>query len=236
VSFTEIHLLWLKRSASNEAKAHHELRESRRILLPIRSAASQNLLNNQQVAVSLPGIDKLLSSMPIMPSNRLPNLPLSRSDRAEPAKVWKARSYIQDHLEEELSLRIVAKFVQISPNHLSETFKEVTGVNFVEYIARRRFAKACLLLLDPDLKISEIAFEVGFQSLSQFNRVFRKFSGKSPTAYRAHEFHRVERAAHSPNGVAKTLPVEMRSRSAAISNTLRHREAINGHAVASRQS
>jgi AraC-like DNA-binding protein len=172
----------------------------------------------------------------MMPSNRLLNLPLSNSDRAEPAKIWKARSYIQDHLEEELSLRIVAKFAQISPNHLSETFKEFTGVNFVQYIARRRFAKACLLLLDPDLKVSEIAFEVGFQSLSQFNRVFKKFSGRSPTEYRAREFHRVDRATNTPNRAAKTLTVEMRSRSAIVSNTLRHQKAINGHAMASKQS
>ena len=51
-------------------------------------------------------------------------------------------------------------------------------MNFVDYIARRRFAKACLLLLDPDLKVSEIAFEVGFQSLSQFNRVFQEILRK----------------------------------------------------------
>jgi AraC-like DNA-binding protein len=46
-------------------------------------------------------------------------------------------------------------------------------------------------LHELDLRISEIAFEVGFQSLSQFNRVFKKLSGKSPSAYRA--AHRVRR-------------------------------------------
>ena len=80
---------------------------------------------------------------------------------------------------------MVADFVHISPGHLSEKFKEVTGVKFVDYIAHRRFARACLLLQNQDLRISEIAFEVGFQSLSQFNRVFKRFSGKSPTEYRA---------------------------------------------------
>ena len=172
----------------------------------------------------------------MIPSNRLTNLALSNSDRAEPAKIWKARSYIQDHLEEELSLKLVAKFVAISPNHLSETFREVTGMNFVKYIARRRFAKACLLLLDRDLKVSEIAFEVGFQSLSQFNRVFKKFSGRSPTEYRAHEFKRVKRAANDLNGVPKSLSEEMRSRFPCISDTLRRCEAINGHAMAPKQS
>jgi AraC-like DNA-binding protein len=78
----------------------------------------------------------------------------------------------------------VAKAVNISQNHLSEKFKQVTGVNFVEYIARTRFEKARGLLRNPNLRVSEIAFAVGFQSLSQFNRVFKKFSEKSPTDYR----------------------------------------------------
>lgn len=105
--------------------------------------------------------------------------------RAEPVEIWKARNFIDEHFEEELSLPRVAKAANISGNHLSEKFKQVTGVNFVEYIARTRFEKARALLHDVDLRVSEIAFAVGFQSLSQFNRVFKKLSGKSPTEYRA---------------------------------------------------
>jgi AraC-like DNA-binding protein len=111
--------------------------------------------------------------------------------RAEPVEIWKARKFIEEHSGEELSLTKVAKAVNVSGNHLSEKFKEVTGVNFVDYVARARFEKACRLLHDGDLRISEIAFEVGFQSLSQFNRVFKKLSGKSPSAYRA--AHRARR-------------------------------------------
>jgi YesN/AraC family two-component response regulator len=106
-------------------------------------------------------------------------------DHAEPARIWKARSFIHEHLGEELSLTRVADFVNISPNYLSEEFKRVTGCNFVDYVARTRIEKACKLLSNSNLRISEIAFEVGFQSLSQFNRVFKKLSAKSPTAYRA---------------------------------------------------
>ena len=83
------------------------------------------------------------------------------------------------------ALSKVAKAANISRTHLSEKFKQITGTNFVEYVARARFEKACELLRDVDLRVSEIAFAVGFQSLSQFNRVFKKFSGKSPSAYRA---------------------------------------------------
>src|SRR5437762_13143903 len=104
--------------------------------------------------------------------------------RAEPVVIWKARKYIEEHADEELSLTKVAKMVNISANHLSEKFKQVTGTNFVEYVARTRFANACDLLRKSNLRISEIAFAAGFQSLSQFNRVFKRFSGKSPTQYR----------------------------------------------------
>jgi len=110
--------------------------------------------------------------------------------RAEPVEIWKARNFIHEHAEEHLGLTKVAKAVNINANHLSEKFKQVTGVNFVEYVARTRFKNACDLLRNPNLRISEIAFEVGFQSLSQFNRVFKKLSGKSPSAYRgAHAAH-----------------------------------------------
>ena len=106
--------------------------------------------------------------------------------RAEPVEIWKARKFIEERSSEELSLRRVAKAVNIHPNYLSERFKHVTGMNFVEYVARTRFEKACRLLHDSDLKISDIAFTSGFQSLSQFNRVFKRLSGKSPTQFRGY--------------------------------------------------
>jgi len=109
----------------------------------------------------------------------------SSRNRAEPVEIWKTRKFIEEHSGEELSLRRVAKAVNMHPNYLSERFKQVTGINFVEYVARTRFDKACRLLHDGDLRISEIAFAAGFQSLSQFNRVFRKLCGKSPTQFRA---------------------------------------------------
>src|SRR5262249_37719604 len=105
--------------------------------------------------------------------------------RAEPVEIWKTRKFIEEHSGEELSLTRVAKAANIHPNYLSEKFKRVTGLNFVEYVARTRFTEACRLLHNGDLRLSEIAFTAGFQSLSQFNRVFKRLSGKSPTQYRA---------------------------------------------------
>jgi len=106
-------------------------------------------------------------------------------NRAEPVAIWKARKYIDEHSREELSLTKVAKAVNMNANYLSENFNQVTGIKFVDYVAHVRFKNACDLLRNPRLRISEIAFAVGFQSLSQFNRVFKKFAGRSPTQYRA---------------------------------------------------
>ena len=116
----------------------------------------------------------------------------SRS-RAEPVAIWKARKYIEEHSREELSLTRIAKAVNMNANYLSENFKQVTGIKFVDYVAHARFKNACDLLRNSRLRISEIAFAVGFQSLSQFNRVFKKLSGKSPSAYRAAHSTRAKR-------------------------------------------
>jgi transcriptional regulator GlxA family with amidase domain len=118
-------------------------------------------------------------------ANQIRQLSSRGGERAEPVEIWKARKFIHEHADEKLSLTEVGKAVNISGNHLSEKFKEVAGINFVDYVARIRVGKARDLLQDSNLRISEIAFGVGFQSLSQFNRVFKKLSGKSPTEYRA---------------------------------------------------
>lgn len=102
----------------------------------------------------------------------------------EPVRIRRARAFIRDHIGEPLSLRQVAKVADTSANYLSEKFKEATGTNSVRYVAQTRYEKAATLLRETDLRVSEIAFAVGFQSLSQFNRVFRKLSGTSPSGYR----------------------------------------------------
>ena len=114
--------------------------------------------------------------------------------RAEPRGIWKARQFIEEHAAEHLSLGKVANAVRINPTHLSEKFKQVTGVKFVDYVAQIRFERAKKLLEDVDLRVSEIAFAVGFQSLSQFNRVFKRLSRKSPTEHRAVHFRRRKRS------------------------------------------
>ncbi len=103
----------------------------------------------------------------------------------ESPAIAQARSFIADHSDEDLSLASVARVANMSAPYFSAKFKEVGGINFVDFVARTRVEKARNLFLNPDRRVSEVAFEVGFQSLSQFNRAFRKIAGQSPRESRA---------------------------------------------------
>jgi AraC-like DNA-binding protein len=151
-----------------------------------KSRGTQNRRSIQQGALSNAVADTLIAVevMKMLPKHELKGIDLRNGNRAEPVEVWKARKLIEERSSEELPLSKVAKSVNISANYLSEKFKQVTGINFVNYLTRIRVEQACRLLRASDERISEIAFAVGFQSLSQFNRAFKKLTGKSPTAYR----------------------------------------------------
>jgi AraC-like DNA-binding protein len=103
---------------------------------------------------------------------------------AEPVMIQRAREFIIENKSKDLSLAEVAKAVNVSVFYFCKMFKKATGINFTEYLSRVRIEKAKNLLLNPNLRISEIAYDVGFQSLTHFNRVFRKMVGESPTDYR----------------------------------------------------
>ena len=107
-----------------------------------------------------------------------------RHENAEPPVITRAKQYIHENQTEDLSLAKVAKAVNMSSFYFCKMFKKVMGVNFTDYVSRVRMEKAKNLLLNPNLRISEIAFAVGFQSLTHFNRVFKKILGQSPTEYR----------------------------------------------------
>ena len=114
----------------------------------------------------------------------LSNQVLVQEATAESPQVAKARAFIADHQAEEISLSQVASAVNMSAFYFCKTFKKTTGMTFTDYLARVRVEKVKNLLLNPHKRVSEAAYEAGFQSLSQFNRVFRRVAGEAPTVYR----------------------------------------------------
>jgi AraC-like DNA-binding protein len=114
----------------------------------------------------------------------LSNQLMVSAQQSESPMVTRAKAYIAQHQDEELSLRQVAGAVNTSAFYFCKMFKQTTGLTFTDYLARVRIEKVKNLLINPHKRISEAAYEAGFQSLSQFNRVFRKIVGESPTTWR----------------------------------------------------
>ncbi len=105
-------------------------------------------------------------------------------DASYPAVV-RAMQLIQSRCDHHWTLEELADRCHISPNYLSELFPLTAGTTYTGYLAQVRVGRAIHALRDPHRRISEIAFAVGFRSLSQFNRVFKDVTGRSPSEYRA---------------------------------------------------
>ncbi len=107
-----------------------------------------------------------------------------RQASAEPLAIRKARVFIAEHLDEELTLASAARMAGMSSYYFCKVFRKASGLTFTDYVARARVGRAKQLLLNPQMHVSESAFAAGFQSLSQFNRVFRRIEGRAPSAWR----------------------------------------------------
>ena len=96
----------------------------------------------------------------------------------------RARVIIEEKQSDDITSRDVARMLNTSTFYFCKLFKKATGLTFTEYLTRVRVEKAKNFLLNPHLRVSEIAYQVGFRSLSQFNRSFRNLVGQTPSEYR----------------------------------------------------
>ena len=92
--------------------------------------------------------------------------------------------HIQKHKHESIPLEAMARLAGMSPKSFCRFFKNNTGKTLVQYVNELRVAEACKLLLESDLPVTEICFEVGFNNVSNFNRRFRDFKGVAPRQFR----------------------------------------------------
>jgi AraC-like DNA-binding protein/ligand-binding sensor protein len=123
----------------------------------------------------------------------LSNQLVVQEEAREAPAIGRARIFIAEHHAEEMSLTSVAHAVNMSAFYFCKSFRKATGLTFTDYVARVRVEKVKNLLLNPNKRVSEAAYEAGFQSLSQFNRVFRRIAGEPPSAYRDKLHHAAAR-------------------------------------------
>ncbi|WP_438449319.1 response regulator transcription factor [Gorillibacterium sp. sgz5001074] len=107
----------------------------------------------------------------------------SERNRAAEA-IWKVCTYIEEHLEEDLSLVRLAGYIHFNPSYLSRLFKQECGVNLSDYIEAARIEKAKEMLRNGEWKVLEVGARVGYESSQSFTRFFKKAMGVSPQEYR----------------------------------------------------
>lgn len=98
--------------------------------------------------------------------------------------VEKARQYVEEYYNEELTLQRVADVVGISPGYLSTLFSQFMDMGFVDYLNHVRIEHACDYLKQNYFKTYEIAYKVGFRDEKYFTRVFKKVTGMTPSEYK----------------------------------------------------
>ena len=92
--------------------------------------------------------------------------------------------YIQEHLEQEVSLSVLAEEFHLNSQYISQLFKNEIGVGFLAYLTNVRMEKAKKLLISTSLSIAEIADRVGYGDYRVFTKVFKKTEGITPSQYR----------------------------------------------------
>ena len=99
-------------------------------------------------------------------------------------RVLKVKQFINDHYMDEIRLAQLADIAGMSPSAFSRFFKMHTGRNLSDYIIDIRLGFAARMLVDTNMSISEISFDCGFNNLSNFNRIFKRKKGCSPSEFR----------------------------------------------------
>lgn len=130
---------------------------------------------------------KFIEFLTLLYLNREHNLYRNEPEMsAAEQKIYAITSYIHSHYAEELSLNMLAQQFYISSYYLSHQFKDVTGFTLSDYIQMTRVRNVQTMLVGTQIPITEAAARCGFNSFSQFNRIFRKHIGVAPSVYRKH--------------------------------------------------
>jgi AraC family transcriptional regulator len=111
-------------------------------------------------------------------------LPLSSSKGLSPERLRRVRDYVEAHLDDDLSLTVLADITCLSPYHFSRSFKQATGVGPPRYVIQRRLEHAKRLLRRTRQPLAAIAQEAGFADQSHLTQIFRREMGVTPGRFR----------------------------------------------------
>lgn len=109
---------------------------------------------------------------------------LKTNDEEVESPIIKAIEYIDDNIQENITLDKISFVCNLSQCYFSKLFKKETGLNFVAYLNEKKVIKAKQLLINTDKPINNIAIDLGFEDCGYFIRIFKKIEGMTPKKYR----------------------------------------------------
>jgi AraC-like DNA-binding protein len=148
------------------------------LVRPVRQAESDRCLAM---------LEEMVSEKRVQTGRRMPQAPVAMPAEV-PAAVMAARSllpavhYIEGHLAEKITGEDMARLCSMSPFRFSREFKEAFGIAFREYLVRLRLKEAARLLENPQARVTQVAYAVGFNDMSYFSRMFKRYFGVSPSS------------------------------------------------------
>jgi AraC-like DNA-binding protein len=148
------------------------------LVRPLRQAESDRCLAM---------LEEMLAEKRVQTGRRMPQAPVAMPAEV-PAAVMGARSllpavhYIEGHLAEKIAGEEMAQLCSMSPFRFSREFKEAFGMSFREYLVRLRLKEAARLLENPQARVTQVAYAVGFNDMSYFSRMFKRYFGVSPSS------------------------------------------------------
>jgi AraC-like DNA-binding protein len=138
-------------------------------------------------------------------SGTRPDIPQTQTSESGDSRFVRAISFVEENLSEKISLREVAQLCGLGPFQFSRAFKHDLGTTFREFLIQRRINRALQLFGNPRASVTEVAFAAGFNDLSYFARVFRRFTGVSPSFYRQERENR-DLAGHRAQELSENRP------------------------------
>ncbi len=126
-------------------------------------------------------------------------------DARSSERIHKAFEYLQAELTGDLRLSVIARQLDMSEPGFSRFFKRITGHGFIDLMRKLRVQRACRLLLQSEMPVTDICFEVGYNNLSNFNRHFRIEMNQTPASTGGVLFPSLTQTLQSPRNQCASL-------------------------------
>jgi len=162
-----------KRGLLIQTKPYHKIIKLLKLVPILKNA--EHILITIQLLNLLTQVDPILLSSTLLNNQKT----LQRDLRLE-----KVITFLTEHFSEEIDLETISSLVAMNPSAFSRYFKEKTETTLMQYIQELRIEHACQLILREDLDIAQIAMDCGFNSISHFNKVFKRIKNMTPSTYR----------------------------------------------------